>query len=526
MDFNRIKLIFHSVKYLRFEQIAYRVFYALRKRFVNKEYTRNLDNTVTHLNWSNAIDKTTSYSGKLEFRFLNLTHKFEDKIDWNYDAYGKLWTYNLNYFDFLNQFSINPSEALLLMRDYVASTNELKDGLEPYPTSLRCINWIKYLSKENIQDKEINKSLYNQYYRLLDNLEYHLLGNHLLENGLSLLFGAYYFKDDTIYTKAKNIIEEELKEQIVSDGAHFELSPMYHQIILDRVLDCISLLKNNVWKENLELLSLLKLKASDMMSWLNEITFQNDTIPMVNDSADGIAPSTSSLIKYGESLKILSRSIELSDSGYRKFTGDLYELFTDVGEVGPTYQPGHAHADTFSFILHSMKPILVDPGVSTYNMGEIREEERSTRHHNTVTINNKNSSKVWAGFRVADRANVTIEKDNSSELVASHNGFKSKGIKHTRSFNVEMSKIYIKDYINKDCVAQAHFHFHPDCKLKVNSSKNQVTVDNITITFQGAIELECKTYLCAFGYNNRLKADKISVSFKNKLQTEIKIKNK
>ena len=207
MDFNRIKLIFHSVKYLRFEQIAYRVFYALRKRFVNKEYTRNLDNTVTHLNWSNAIDKTTSYSGKLEFRFLNLTHKFEDKIDWNYDAYGKLWTYNLNYFDFLNQFSINPSEALLLMRDYVASTNELKDGLEPYPTSLRCINWIKYLSKENIQDKEINKSLYNQYYRLLDNLEYHLLGNHLLENGLSLLFGAYYFKDDTIYTKAKNIIE-------------------------------------------------------------------------------------------------------------------------------------------------------------------------------------------------------------------------------------------------------------------------------------------------------------------------------
>ena len=62
--------------------------------------------------------------------------------------------------------------------------------------------------------------------------------------------------------------------------------------------------------------------------------------------------------------------------------------------------------------------------------------------------------------------------------------------------------------------------------LKVNSSKNQVTVDNITITFQGAIELECKTYLCAFGYNNRLKADKISVSFKNKLQTEIKIKNK
>jgi hypothetical protein len=210
MDFNRIKLIFHTVKYLKFEQIAYKVLYALRKRFVSKEYTRNLKNTVILLNWSNTIEKPTSYIGKLEFRFLNITYKFEDKINWNFDEYGKLWTYNLNYFDFLNQSCIDQSDALLLMRDYVAKTNELKDGLEPYPISLRCINWIKYLSKENIQDAEINKSLYNQYYRLLDNLEYHLLGNHLLENGLSLLFGAYYFRDDILYLKAKKIIEEEL----------------------------------------------------------------------------------------------------------------------------------------------------------------------------------------------------------------------------------------------------------------------------------------------------------------------------
>ena len=87
-------------------------------------------------------------------------------------------------------------------------TDELKDGLEPYPTSLRCINWIKYLSKENIQDEVINKSLYNQYLRLLDNLEYHLLGNHLLENGLSLLFGAYYFKDDSLYLKQKKSLKK------------------------------------------------------------------------------------------------------------------------------------------------------------------------------------------------------------------------------------------------------------------------------------------------------------------------------
>ena len=350
MDFNRIKLLVNTVKYLKWKQISYRVLYALKKRFVNKDYAQECKGEVVPLEWFCTIKKQTSYLSDFKFLFLNIEHTFEGSIDWNYDEYGKLWTYNLNYFDFLNQASISQAEALILIKDYIARTNKLKDGLEPYPISLRCINWVKYISKEKIQDEVINKSLYNQYLRLLDSLEYHLLGNHLLENGLSLLFGAYYFKDDTIYTKAKNIIEDELKEQITSDGAHFELSPMYHQIILDRILDCISLINKNSWNKNSDLVSIMKHYATNMLSWLSEVTFRDDSIPMVNDSAYGIAPNTSSLVEYGKELNILPVKIQLSNSGYRKFTSDSYELFADVGEVGPTYQPGHAHADTFSFI--------------------------------------------------------------------------------------------------------------------------------------------------------------------------------
>ena len=524
MDFNKIKNLFHTIKYLRFEQITYRVLYTIRRLFKNKEYNQQLKSNVEPIQWSNTIEKLTSYSGNLEFCFLNIRHKFEGTIDWNYNEYGKLWTYNLNYFDFLNQLAIEQSEAVLLMRDYVERLDELKDGLEPYPTSLRCINWIKYLSKKSIRDEVINKSLFNQYLRLIDNLEYHILGNHLLENGFSLLFGAYYFKNDVLYCSAKKIIEEELEEQILHDGAHFELSPMYHQIILERMLDCIFILKNNSWKDNLEFLSLLELKSIEMMSWLVEVTFKDGAIPMVNDSAFKITSDTSSLMQYGKELKILSRKVELSDCGYRKFNGDSYELFADVGQVGPSYQPGHAHADTFSFIFYSNKPIIVDPGISTYNMGEIRELERSTKYHNTVTVNDEDSSIVWAGFRVAKRAKVTIEKDNYNQLKASHDGYKAIGIKHTRSFDIDGSDILISDFINKNKKSNAHFHFHPDCKLVVDSSNNQVIVDNVAITFNGAIQIEQKPYLYAFGYNNRLQADKISVTFKNKLETKIKIK--
>ncbi len=93
--------------------------------------------------------------------------------------------------------------------------------------------------------REISSALYAQYQILLDNLEYHLLANHLLEDGFSLLFGAFYFRDKNLYHTAVRIIEKELNEQILDDGAHFELSPMYHQIILDRLLDCINLVQNN-----------------------------------------------------------------------------------------------------------------------------------------------------------------------------------------------------------------------------------------------------------------------------------------
>ena len=59
----------------------------------------------------------------------------------------------------------------------------------------------------------------------------------------------------------------------------------------------------------------------------------------------------------------------------------------DIGKIGPDYQPGHAHADTFTFCLYFKNtPIVVDTGTSTYNIGKRRDKERSTMVHNTVLL--------------------------------------------------------------------------------------------------------------------------------------------
>ena len=82
--------------------------------------------------------------------------------------------------------------------------------------------------------------------------------------------GLIIFKMKSLYNKSKNLLISELNEQVLKDGAHFELSPMYHQIILSRLLDCIQLIKlNSEWKKD-NLLLFLEAKASLMISWLQK----------------------------------------------------------------------------------------------------------------------------------------------------------------------------------------------------------------------------------------------------------------
>lgn len=461
------------------------------------------------------------------FIFLNLSHRFEKGIDWNYAAYGKLWTYNLTYFDFLHQPGMSRDEGVALIYDFIEKADGIKDGLEPFPISLRGINWIKFLALHKVRDQKIDESLYAQYAILMDNLEYHLLGNHLLENGFSLLFGAYYFQDEKLYAKAKEILTVELEEQILEDGAHFELSPMYHQIMLYRVLDCLNLVIGNSSlvigeSKSSGLMGILKEKAVAMLGWLNAMTYENGDIPLLNDSADGIAPTTEQLNDYADRLGLTNYELRitnntLSDSGYRKITKLRCECVIDVGHIGPDYIPGHAHADTFNFelriqsrITNHKSPFIVDTGLSTYEIGKRRDFERGTAAHNTVVVNGQNSSEVWGGFRVAERAGIVALDESDDRIRATHDGYKKLGILHTRTFEFYDNQVVIRDELDKDAEAKAYLHFHPD-----------VTEEEIKKRIITNHQLQITHYDYALGFNKTLKALAIEISFKKDLKVEI-----
>src|SRR5258706_5369133 len=414
------------------------------------------------------------------------------------------------------------------MLDFASRLESNHVGLEPYPLSLRLNKWIKWMSLHNISDQKLSESIFQQTHLLRKNIEYHLLGNHVLENGFALLFAGYFLGDESIIDQATRIVEKELRRQILPDGGHAELSPMYHSLMLYRTLDCINLMQSNQ-ADNDELLSLLKTRAGAMLSWNKEISFSENHLPDVNDSTPNIAPKASELFSYAERLKIKYKRIPLAESGYRKIITPSFQLFIDVGPIGLEYQPGHAHADTFNCILYTTERTYIsNSSTSTYEEGEIRNYERGTSAHNTVLVSNENSSDVWKSFRVGRRARVVKLEETSNRITACHNGYKHLGIYHNRTFEWNDSEITIMDELvgNKLKAAKAYFHFPSGIQLSsgINSYDTQDTM--LSIAFEGNNSIKLLPYFQGVGFNKRKEAIKIEVPFNTKLITRITITTK
>lgn len=521
---------FHTLRYLTLTQLYFQLYYKVRAR-VRKLIRYKCDYSFykpgNRLSIKTPwIAKPISYKGNQQFEFLNVKHIFTGC--WDHASYSDLWRYNLNYMDFLLQPSMTFEEGVNWIDRYIDSISLNRIASDPYPISLRGINWIKFVwshydcfSDEQLQ--RIDTSLYSQYRILLHSTERHLLANHYLENGFSLLFAALYFDDKTFLRAAEKIIYSQLKEQVLADGAHFELSPMYHCVVLERMLDCYNVVINT---QQSTLCSYLLSKISMMLGWLQMMVMKDGTFPLLNDAALGVAPLPEDIFVYARALDIEWNSTNMSVSGYRKWKKERYELVADVGNLGPSYNLGHSHADTFSFIMHvDGKPFIVDTGISTYAAGKRRNYERSTEAHNTVCVAHENSSQVWGAFRCAQRASVSIIEDSVSCLKASHDGYSSLGVICSRLFQCTDDTVCIVDELeSKFCVhGVARFHLSPDVRV-VSVSDSSVETSIGLFEFVGAIGIDIESVEVSSSYNLLCPAKCICVTFDLRLETRILLK--
>ena len=233
---------------------------------------------------------------------ISSNHKLEE-IKLN-----KLWLYNLNYFDFINSNLNNTKEkfALEFLERWLKEVKSPKYiGNDPYPTSLRIVNWIKFFLHRKQISKSIKLSLLKQTDYLYHNLEWHLLGNHILSNAKALIFSGMFFSGPNSKNgkKRNTYFKKQLKDQILQDGGHFEKSPMYHAIILEDILDIINLSNNNSILPS-DFREQLIETAEKMLSWLNIMSYKNGETPNFNDNAKNVSHNIIELSKYAQNLGI------------------------------------------------------------------------------------------------------------------------------------------------------------------------------------------------------------------------------
>ena len=466
--------LYHTIKYLKLKQVVWRVIYLL-PRFRNPETGCPAIKSIPFI----YIAKQGVTEDYDHFLFLNEENKLS-KVGWDNPTQSKLWRYNLHYFDCLNQVELRYERVELQINIINKWTIENQfgkgTGWEPYPTSLRIINWIKWHFKTNGLSDEAKLSLWNQVLWLAGRPEYHLLGNHLFINAKALLFACVFFgldENSSIYRKALKILKEELSEQFLEDGAHFELSPMYHSLAMEDLLDLYQLksrLPSNFPSQEIEE------KLLSGMNWLSYMSHKNGELAHFNDCANGIAPTFKELKDLGKriglnwSLTVDIKFNYLQKSGFAIVKGENVHLIADIGDIGPDYLPGHAHADSLSFEL-SIKGqrVIVNSGTGEYGLSDERLRQRGTLAHSTIELDSKSSSEVWSGFRVAQRARVTdveiIDEDKKLEFFAVHDGYTrivSKPL-HKRKWKVNDGCLEIVDEVTgSQNSVQSRYYLHPD----------------------------------------------------------------
>ena len=215
-----------------------------------------------------------------------------------------------------------------------------------------------------------------------------------------------------------------------------------------------------------------------MLYWLVAMQRNANSISYFNDAANAIVATPKELFDYAQACgyplpALREKLIHFESSGYSiMMLGDA-KCICDTAQIGPGYLPGHAHADSLSFeLMLDNIPIIVNLGTSCYGISERRLFERGTVAHSTATINQQNSSHIWSGFRVAQRANThVIEKkqfEDSISIRAQHDGYTKmrSSVIHERQWQMDGNNLTITDkFLGTYKTADVYYHLHPDVKI-------------------------------------------------------------
>lgn len=501
-------LYWNTLRFLRPSQIVWRIRHYIRRRChlyriprvpspppsFNPASLRRLCEFLRECNRFALHEKTDiSALRDQSFSFLNTPAAKTGNIPWRDKRYPKLWLYQLNSFSFARDFAVNAvnddylgdrDRALGWITDWIDKNPPGSDpSWDAGPLSDRLLNWALLSAVFKLNDTEVRVSYYRQAKWLTSRLEYDLRANHLLKNACALTVAGTFMEDVHLFDRGLNLLREQLQEQILPDGGHYERSPMYHILALWDCLLVYVLLEEKP--------DFLKHALVNMISFLESILHPDGDIPLFGDAALHQGPPMEALLSLAHHLFPDAHRVNhtgksgyaLKDSGFFVL-GDpdkKHYMIVKTAPPSPAYQPGHSHGDIFSYEL-SLAGVrfIVDTGLHGYAESPLRAYCRSTYAHNTSQLDDLEQCEIWHTFRIARRPGIVSTQfnvhDDNGTLEASfehHTGYRHYRVIH---FNRERACWEIHDTIEAHPgkhELKSYIHFHPMCEI--TREKNVIT---------------------------------------------------
>jgi uncharacterized heparinase superfamily protein len=322
-------------------------------------------------------------------------------------------------------------------------------------------------------------------------------------------------------------LEIELEVQVMPDGAHWELSPAYHRLVLEMLIGCGLLCQSN----GIPLPPNMPGKVEAMLGFLEGYLRSDGRAPLVRDADDGrITPLGMTdyrdhrhLLGPGALLCGLAEvppgALEMAeDVLWLCGTAGVERLFGCAARSGPRASRGyvdsgfyalragggleafvvcasggmngrhasHAHNDCLSFeLVQGAAPIFSDCGTYAYSGApRWRNLFRSTEFHNTARVDgqeiNRFSPEVLFAMENDARPRVTSwqSRPDRDELVAEHYGYQRlpQPVVHRRRFllDKEAGSLLIEDVFNGHGVhrVEVFFTLAPGCRAGVGDTRS------------------------------------------------------
>lgn len=407
-------------------------------------------------------------------------------------------------------------EALL---DDWADKNPFLWGISwtsPMETAIRSISWMtaaRLLMSREERNEELVRKLLTGAANMTEYLTRHESGfssanNHLIVEVAAVTLAGFLFGNREWVGPSFDILDRELRHQVSADGVDLESSLHYHGFVLEAYLLVWRGMRENgmeitaSWRDRLD--EMARFVAASRVADGVWCVFGDDDEARISDPGFGDADYFDYLLDLYADLsgkdvrKDASRwpaRLTFPAGGYSFLRCGRIYAGIDHAPLGFGSIAAHGHNDILSFQLFlDGRPLLVDSGTYLYHTDRKRRDQlRSTRMHNTVTVNGREQSQMLGAFLWGKKAESSLLSAEDDGLSASVKGLS--GVTHTRKWKMSAGEaetlLEVTDSFDKDCRWEATLIVAPGMwvvktgersveiggKLRVDSSSGEISTD-------------------------------------------------